>query len=144
MPASPKLLAAPVVATIVLEPPTAELSNQAQNALLCADIVHVTINALNAAADDFPPDTLAFVLRNADRIYGMVDCGPMAPGYWEALIDGMTFPKLENGRWNVRLLASDPTSWEARINLLGPVGPFELASPIYFEDTAARVGRDVR
>jgi hypothetical protein len=129
--------AAPVVATIVLGPRRAKLSPQAKSTILGADFVRVHINALNATADDFPPDTLAFVLRNADRIFGMIDCGPMAHGYWEALIDGMTFPKLENGRWTVRLLASDPASWEARINLLGPMGPFELVSPIYLEDMAA-------
>jgi hypothetical protein len=129
--------ASPVVAKIVLEAHSAEISEQAIAVLRGADIVHVEINALDASADAFPPATLEFLLRNADRIYGMIDCGQGEPRYWEQLLGGMAFPKLDGGRWVVRLLAGEPSSWEERIQLHSPKGPFELVSPIYLEDMAA-------
>jgi hypothetical protein len=130
--------AAPVVANIVLEANNAELSERAKGALLAADSVRVHINALDATADEFAPATLAFLLRNADRIYGIVDCcREVQPGYWEKLIE--TVPDIETGRWTVRLLASDPSSWEARVELHSPKGLFCLTSPIYFGGRSGRV-----
>jgi hypothetical protein len=125
--------AAPVVAKIALEPRVGELSGQAKSALLCADVVHVEIGALNAAPSEFPPATLGFLLSNADRIYGIADCCAATPGYWETLIESTTFPKLEDGRFTVRLLASGPAPWEELVALHSPKGAFCIASPIYRE-----------
>ena len=130
MSSNPARLSPPVAAKIVLEPGAGEISERAKEALLCADLVQVEINALNVSADVFPPGTLDFLLRHADRIFGMIDCGPGKDAdYWEKLVDGMTFPKVEDGRWTVRLLASDPASWGARIKVRGYLGPFELSGP---------------
>jgi hypothetical protein len=79
----------PTVTTkVILEPGADELSEQAKGAILASDVVHVEINSLDAGPAAFPPATLDFLLRNADRIYGMVDCGPAEPGYWPKVIDG--------------------------------------------------------
>jgi hypothetical protein len=130
--------AAQVVAKVILEPGAEEISQRAQDALLCVDFVHVEITALNASPEAFPRDTLDFLLRHADRIFGMIDCGPAGDAaYWENLITSMTFPKLKGGRWIVRLVASDPVSWGARIKHPGYLGPFELSGPIVTEDSAA-------
>jgi hypothetical protein len=129
--------AAPIIAKYLLKPHSDEASDKAKDALLCADIVHVDIHALNAAPSDFPPATLGFLLSNADRIYGIADCCAATPGYWETLIESMTFPKLEDGRFTVRLLASDPEPWEELIALHSPKGAFCIASPIYREASAA-------
>lgn len=75
--------AAPVIATFSLDARSPEISEQAMTALRNADRTHVNINALGARVVDFPPSTLAFLLRNADRIYGIADCCDMEPGHWE-------------------------------------------------------------
>jgi len=123
-----------VTSKIILEPGSGELSEQAKCALLASDVVHVEIESLNARPDDFPPATLEFLLRNADRVYGMVDCGPAEPDYWPKLIESMDFPSLEGGRWVVRLLASEAAPWEARVALRGYLGPFALSSPVHIGD----------
>jgi hypothetical protein len=129
--------AAPVVANIVLNANNTELSERAKSALLGADFVHVHINALDATADAFAPDTLDFLLRNASLIYGVVDCCREAqPGYWEQSLETVAFPEIETSRWTISLLSNDPSSWEERIELHSPKGLFCLTSPIYVEDTA--------
>jgi hypothetical protein len=130
--------ASPVVANIVLQANNAELSERARGALLGADKVRVHINALDAGADEFAPNTLDFLLRNASLIYGIVDCDRVAPpNGWEKFTETIAFPdEIEAGRWTVRLLASDPSSWEERIELHGPKGSFCLLSPIYRGNTA--------
>lgn len=130
--------AAPVVANIVLEANNAELSERAKAALLGADVVRVHNNALDAGADEFAPNTLAFLLRNASAIYGIADCcREVESCNWKKLIETVAFPDLETSPWTVRLLARDPSSWEERIELHGPKGPFCLVSPVFVEDTAA-------
>jgi hypothetical protein len=129
--------AASVVATFSLDVRSPEISEQAMTALRNADRTHVNINALGASVLDFPPATLAFLLRNADRIYGITDCCNLDPRYWEKVLDEMTFPDLESGRFVVRLLANDPAEWDEILELHGPRGPFCLVSPIYKGDNAA-------
>jgi hypothetical protein len=129
--------AAPVVATFSLDVRTPEISEQAMTVLRNADRTYVSINALNASVLDFPPTTLAFLLRNADRIYGIADCCDMEPGHWEKVLDELTLPSVDDGRFVVRLLANDPAEWDEILELHGPRGPFCLTSPIYKGDTAA-------
>ncbi|GLR91307.1 hypothetical protein [Bradyrhizobium iriomotense] len=112
------------------------ISERSQAALLSADIIEIEINALNHSIRDFAPAALAFVFNNADRIFGIVDCCNKNLDYWETLLDKMTISERGGCRWTVRLLASEPSGWEDRIQFHGPKGPFELVSPNYVEDGA--------
>ena len=96
-----------------------------------------TVASLGAGVVDFPPATLAFLLRNADRIYGIADCCDVKPGHWERVLDELPLPSLDGGRFVVRLLANNPAEWDEILELHGPRGPFCLTSPIYKGDTAA-------
>jgi hypothetical protein len=137
------------IATVILEPHTAEMSDEVNQSLLDAARVRIFIDArvqaklsrpplVPAKATDYPADTLAFLVRNADLICAMVvDCREdEPPDEIEKIFAAFDTKETEDSRWAIRLFTDEPWSWGDHIALHRTKGAVCLASPIYKTDTA--------
>ena len=137
------------LATVILEPHTAEMSEEVKTSLLGADRVRVFIDARTGAkfsrpvfgavkATDCPPDTLAFLVQHADLICALVvDCPEDArPDEIEKIFAAFDTRDVEDCRWVIRLFTDEPSSWEEHIEMYRSEGSVCLTSPIYKDDVA--------
>ena len=137
------------IATVILEPHTAEMSEEAKAALLAADRVRVFIDARTNAhlsrlafgpvkATDYPADTLAFLVHHADLICAkVVDCPDNAPpDEIEKIFAAFDSEEVEDCRWAIRLFMDEPSSWGEHIEMYRPRDAVCLTSPIYKDEVA--------
>jgi hypothetical protein len=137
------------IATVTLEPHTAELREDTKAAIMAADRVRVFIDARSDApfskamatpvtTADYPQETLAFLISHATLVCVMVlDCSkPDAAGDVEATQAIFDTRATENAPWVVRLYTDSPWDWGDFITKHRPVGAHCLASPIYEEESA--------
>jgi len=135
------------VASVTLEPDTAELSADMKAAILAAGRVRVFIDARGDApsnamarpvrAADYPSETLALLIRRATLVGVMVpDCTkPDTAADIEAGLK--TFDQeAENSPWVVRVVTDSPWEWGELIQRNRPWGTYCLASPIYEAEPA--------
>jgi hypothetical protein len=152
-PPAPELLPAVAVsiadgiATVILEPHTAEMSEEVKTSLLNAERVRVFIDARTGAkfsrpafgpvkATDYPADTLAFLVHHADLICALVvDCEDAGPDEIEKIFAAFDTREVEDCRWVIRLFTDEPSSWDEHIEMYRSKGSVCLTSPIY-EDVA--------
>jgi hypothetical protein len=133
--ASPPAVAVSIedgVATVLLEPFTAEMTAETKGALLAADRVRVFIDASIATntrpgfgpvkSTDYPADTLGFLISNANLICGMVsDCGPGASlAEIEKMFARFDSEEVENSRWAIRLFTDEPWELGEHVSLYRP------------------------
>ena len=148
---APAVSIADGVATITLEPHTAELNADTTAAIVAADRVRVFIDARSDApfskataggmvkTADYPQETLAFLISHATLVCVMVlDCSkPDAARDVEATQAIFDTRATEDAPWVVRLYTDSPWDWGDFITKHRPVGAHCLASPIYEEESAA-------
>jgi hypothetical protein len=137
------------IATVILEPHTAELGKQAKAALLAAERVRIFIDARTNAnlprpgsgpvkATDYPPHTLAFLVSHADLICAMTVDSPegASPDKIEKMFAAFDGDEVESCRWAIRLFTDAPQSWGEHIGMYRPRDSVCLTSPIYKNDVA--------
>jgi hypothetical protein len=138
------------LATVILEPHTAEMSEEVKTSLLNADRVRIFIDARNNAhlsrpacgpvkAADYPADTLAFLVHHADLICaGVVDCPDDAsPDEIEKILAAFDSEEVEDCRWAIRLFTDEPSSWGEHIEMYRPRHAVCLTAPIYESEPTA-------
>jgi hypothetical protein len=137
------------IATVILEPHAAEISEETRSALLAAERVRIFIDSRSNAkfskpvsrpvdAADYPPDTLRFLVHHADLICAMAVTCPedASPDEIEKMFAAFDSEEVEDCRWAIRLFADAPQSWGEHIAMCRPRGSVCLTSPIYKDDAA--------
>jgi hypothetical protein len=136
------------VATITLEPHTAELTSDVKVAVLGAERVRVFIDARTNAnlsrpvcapikITDYAPDTLSFLVQHADLICAaIVDCRKDAtPCEIEKIMSQFDGREAEDSRFVIRFFTDRPWDFGEYVELHRPKAKVRLASPSYNDDT---------
>jgi hypothetical protein len=132
------------LATITLEPHTAELSEETKAAVCAASRTRVFLDARGLKPADYPEDTLAFLLSNAALVCVMA----IEPPQIRNVVAGRVFPlecskpeadveaahalfdrQAEDSPWVVRLFNDAPRAWSEFIEQHRPVGQHCLVWP---------------
>ena len=134
---------------MILEPHAAEISEETKSALLAAERVRIFIDSRSNAklsksisgpiyVDDYPPETLKFLVHHADLICAMaVTCPEDAtPDDVEDMFAAFDGEEVEVSRWAIRLFTDAPQSWGEHIGMYRPRESVCLTSPIYKDDVA--------
>jgi hypothetical protein len=126
------------VATVTLEPGTAEFSEETKAAIVAADMQRVFIDARGLKPADYPEDSLAFLFREATLVCAMgLDCSkPGAEDDIEAT-HAIFDARAEGSLWVVRLFTDCPGEWGDFVQQHRPVGRHCLAWPTYDPEPAA-------
>ena len=126
------------VATVTVEPRTADLCEKTKAAIEAAKLKRVFIDARGLKPADYPENSLAFLFREATLVCAMtLDCSK--PGAEDdikathAIFDA----RAENSPWVVRLFTDSPREWGEFIEKHRPVGRHCLAWPTYEPERAA-------
>jgi len=126
------------VATVTLEPGTAEFSEETKAAIVAADMQRVFVDARGMKPADYPQEALAFLFREATLVCTMaLDCSkPGAEDDIEAT-HKIFDTRAEDSSWVVRLFTDYPGEWGAFVDQHRPVGKHCLAWPTYDPGPAA-------
>jgi hypothetical protein len=126
------------VATVTIEPRTAEFSEETKASIVAADMQRVFIDARGLKPVDYPQEALAFLFSNATLVCAMaLDCSkPGAEDDIEAT-HAIFDARAENSSWVVRLFTDYPGEWGDCIEQQRPVGRHCLPWPTYDPEPVA-------
>jgi hypothetical protein len=126
------------LATVTLEPHTAELSDETKAAIVAANRTRVFLDARTLKPADYPQDTLAFLFSNATLVCVMaLDCSkPDTEADVEAA-HAIFDTRAEDSPWVVRLFNDAPGDWGDFIEKHRPRWQHCLTWPTYDAEPAA-------
>jgi hypothetical protein len=154
LPPAPAVSIADGVALVVLAPYAYELEQSKKEDIRQAAKVSVIVNALlgrnfttaslerskRLTPDDYPRDTLAFLVSNADLVCVLLvgSSQPTPSQELETLLAQFDTREAEDAKWVVRICADASTAkaWGDFLTKHRPVGTYCVAVPEYEEDVA--------
>lgn len=126
------------VATVTIEPRTAEFSDETKAAIVAADMQRVFIDARGLKPADYPQESLALLFREATLVCAMgLDCSKPGAEDDIAATHAIFDARAEDSPWVVRLFTDSPREWGSFIEKHRPVGRHCLAWPTYDSEPAA-------